>query len=75
MCYSLSVLDLAFGIILCYRLFVYACFCCVRFSFFSTMPRDWLGSPSAEVTYWLIGAVVCSLAAAAGPMSVSAGSG
>ena len=35
-----SVLDLAFGIILCYSLFVYVCFCCVRFNFFSTVPRD-----------------------------------
>ena len=30
-----------FGIILCYSLFVYVHFCCVRLSFFSTMPRDW----------------------------------
>ena len=27
---------------LCYRLFVYMCFCCVRFSFFNTVPRNWL---------------------------------
>jgi len=37
------VLDLTFGIILCYSLSVDVCFCCARFSFFSTMPRDWLG--------------------------------
>jgi len=24
------------------------CFCCVRFSFFSTMPRDWLGRTSPK---------------------------
>jgi len=30
------------GIILCYSLFVYVCFCCVRCSFFSTTPRGWL---------------------------------
>ena len=29
-------------LVLCYSLFAYVCFCCVRFSFFSTMPRDWL---------------------------------
>jgi len=29
-------------VILSYSLFVYVCFCCVRFSFFSTVPRDWL---------------------------------
>jgi len=37
-CYSLSVSDLAFEIILCSGLFVYVCVCCccVRFSFCST---------------------------------------
>jgi len=42
MYHNLSVLDLAFGLILCYSLFVYMRFCCVRFSFLSTMLRDWL---------------------------------
>jgi len=47
-----SVLDLAFlRIILCYSLFVYVCFCCVIFSFFSTVPRDWLRRTSPK---WLI---------------------
>jgi len=32
----------------CYSLFVYVRFCCVRFSFFSTMPRDWLGRTSLK---------------------------
>ena len=35
------------GIILCHSLFVYVCFC-VRFSFFSTVPRDWLGKTSPK---------------------------
>ena len=40
------------GIILCYSLSaVYVCFCCVRFSFCNTMPRDWLGRMSLK---WLI---------------------
>ena len=46
-CCSLSVLDLAICI-LCYRSFVYVCFCRVRFSFFSTTPRDWLGRTSPK---------------------------
>ena len=31
------------------------CFCCVRFSFSSTVPRDWLGrtSPKWSVLFWL----------------------
>jgi len=37
-----------FWIIWCYSLFVYVCFCCVRFSFFSTMPRGWLGRMSVK---------------------------
>jgi len=37
-----------FGIILCYSLFVYMCYCSVRFGFFSTMPRDWLGRTSEK---------------------------
>ena len=37
-----------FGIILCYSLSMYVCFCCVRFSFFSTVPRDWLGRMSPK---------------------------
>ena len=36
----------------CQRVFVLAvclvCFCCVRFSFFSTTPRDWLGRTSQK---------------------------
>jgi len=36
------------GIILCYHLFVYVCFSCVRFSFFNTVPRDWLGRVSLK---------------------------
>jgi len=40
-----------FLIILCYSSFVYVCLCCVRFSFFSAMPRDWLGRTSPK---WLI---------------------
>ena len=36
------------GIILCYSLFVYMCFCCVGFSCFSTMPIDWLGRTSPK---------------------------
>ena len=33
------------------------CFCCVQFSFFSTMPRDWLGRTSPK---WpILGQVVC----------------
>ena len=32
----------------CYNLFVYVCFCFVRFSFFSTKPRDWLGRTSPK---------------------------
>jgi len=43
-CYSLSVLDLAFldyFVLQLICVFVYVCFCCVRFSFCcSTMPRD-----------------------------------
>jgi len=39
---SLRQLSYLFGIILCSGLFVYVCFCCIRFSFFSIMPRDWL---------------------------------
>jgi len=44
-----------FGIILCYSLSVYVCFCCVRFSFFSTVPRDWLGrtSPRWAILCWV----------------------
>jgi len=35
---------------LAYRLFCccIVCFCCIRFSFFSTMPRDWLGRTSPK---------------------------
>jgi len=33
---------------LCYVLFVYVCFCYVRFSFFSTTPREWLGRMSPK---------------------------
>ena len=42
--------DHAFMIILCYSLFVYLCFCCVEFSFFSVMPkdRDWSGRTSPK---------------------------
>jgi len=55
--------------IFCYRMHV--CFCCVKISFFSTMPRDWLGRTSPEwptlcrvgrkiLTQWiLIARVVC----------------
>jgi len=44
-CYGLSVLDLTFWD---YFVFAYVRFCCVRFSFFSTMPRDWLGRTSPK---------------------------
>ena len=39
---------LAHILVLYYSLFLYVCFCCVRFSFFSTMPRDWLGRTSLK---------------------------
>ena len=39
-----------FGIIFCYSLFVYVCFYCVRFCFFNTMPRDWLGRMRQKLT-------------------------
>jgi len=29
-------------VILCYWLLAYVCFCCVRFTFFSTVTRYWL---------------------------------
>jgi len=31
-----------------YGLFVYVCFCSDKLSFFSTMPRDWLGRASLK---------------------------
>jgi len=39
----------------CYSLFVYVCICCIRYSFFGTMPRDWLGrtSPKWPILYWV----------------------
>jgi len=47
--YTHKLTDLAFfWIISCCSLLVYVCFCCVRFSFFSTMPRDWLGRMSPK---------------------------
>jgi len=36
------------GILLCYCVFVYVCFSCVRYYFFSTMPRDGLGRTSLK---------------------------
>jgi len=46
---------LAHILVLCYGLFVYVCFCCVRLSFFSTMPRGWLGrmSPKWHILCWV----------------------
>jgi len=41
-----------FVVILCVNsLFVYVCFCCVRFSLLRNMPRDWPERTSLEMTY------------------------
>ena len=37
-----------FTVVLCCCLLVYVCFCCVRFSFFSTMQSYWLGTASPK---------------------------
>ena len=45
---TLGLAHVLVGIILCYSLFVYMCFCCVIFGFFSIMRRDWLGRTSPK---------------------------
>jgi len=51
-CVRLSFLGL---FCVCYSLFVYVCICCIRYSFFGTMPRDWLGRTSLKwpILYWV----------------------
>ena len=36
-----------------FTLLVNVCFCCVRFSFFSTKPRGWLAKTSPKMTYFV----------------------
>jgi len=43
LCFTVYQFRLSFFGLFCYSLCAYVCFCCVTFSFFSTMPRYWLG--------------------------------
>jgi len=42
LCFYLVSLDYSLRVV---------CFCCVRFSFFSAMPRDWLGRTSPKWSF------------------------
>jgi len=41
-CVTIYLLDLSFLRLFCVIVYLYVCFCCVGFSFLSTMPRDGL---------------------------------